>query len=784
MRGHQLNYQLLIFNYQFIMRLSQGFFPTQKEVPADAIVPSHQLMLRAGLMRQLGAGIFSFLPLGYAVMKKVMQIIREEMDAIGGQEFHLPALNPIELWEETDRVKAFGDIMFHVKNRPLVLAPTHEEVITAIAKNYLKSYKDLPQIWYQIQAKFRNEPRPKSGVLRGRQFTMKDSYSMDATWEGLDNSYDLHAEAYKKIYTRCGLKFFIVGASSGAMGGSRSQEFMVESQAGEDALVLCDKCDYAANIEVATSKISSAQRFEKSESIKEIHTPNVKTIDEVSAFLKMPLSQCAKSLVYIHEETPVLIFMLGNDQLNETKLQSVLSGNLRPAHPEELLQLTGANAGSIGPIGLKAKFKIIADKRLENANNLVCGANKNDYHIINVDFNRDVKIDEYHDLRTVEDKELCPHCNNPLRITKAIEVGHIFKLGTKYSESMKANFLDEEGKEHPLIMGSYGIGVERIIACFIEQHHDEYGIKWEKSITPYDVHLICVNANSEEVVKVSEEFYQQLQQEKISVLYDDRKNVSPGFKFKDADLLGIPLQIIVGEKNLKDGKIEIKNRQTGKRELINKNEVFNFVNKYINEFNVNLPSDGVQMDVVIKELIVKTLILAEGNQSKAAKMLNISRSQLRYRLDRHNINFENLNKNILKQEYIYLPSDGVQMDVVVKELIIKTLILAEGNQSKAAKMLSISRSQLRYELDKYKIEVQKSVILNEEDQKRKEQLKTEIRYLEEERDKLLSEHYTEEEQQKIKLTEEEQYKNKIKDFEEKIKQLVDKLDELIEKKIA
>jgi len=547
------------------MRFSKGFLPTVKEVPADAVIPSHQLMLRAGLMRPLGAGIYSFLPLGYAVMKKIIQIIREEMDAIGGQEFFLPALNPIELWEETGRVKAFGDTMFHIKNRPLVLAPTHEEVITSIARNHIKSYKDLPQIWYQIQTKFRNEPRPKSGVLRGRQFLMKDSYSLDSSWEGLDVSYDLHAQAYKNIYSRCGLNFFVVGASSGAMGGSGSQEFMVESDAGEDTVALCDHCRYAANVEVANSGAAKAARLPDNNSVEEIYTPNIKTIDELAKFLNVDAKRCAKSLVYISEGKPILIFMMGNDQLNETKLRAILNADVRAAEPGELSALTGADAGSIGPIGLKAKFRILADKRLEGANGLISGANKNDYHLTNIDFNRDVIIENYYDVRTVENGEPCPNCSKPLRIVKGIEAGHIFKLGTKYSVSLKANFLDVEGKEQPIIMGSYGIGVDRIIACHIEQHHDEKGIIWSMAIAPYEVHLICVNANSESVMAKSEEVYGRLTEKKIAVLYDDRTNVTPGFKFNDADLLGMPLQVVVGEKNLKNGQIELKDRSTGKR---------------------------------------------------------------------------------------------------------------------------------------------------------------------------------------------------------------------------
>lgn len=564
------------------MRLSNSFIPTLKEIPSDAIIPSHRLMLRAGMMRQLAAGIFSFLPLGYKVVKKVMDLIREEMDAIGGQELHLPALNPIEIWEKTGRVEAFGDILFHVKNRPLVLAPTHEEIIGWIAANHIESYKDLPQIWYQIQTKFRNEPRPRSGVLRGRQFIMKDSYSLDATWEGLDRSYELHSEAYKKIFTRAGLKFFVVGASSGAMGGTGSQEFMVESESGEDTCAICDECGYAANLEVATSNVEKATRVPANLQLKEIHTPNVKTIDELKEFLKVDESILAKSLVYIQDQTPYLILMMGNDQLNESKLQSIIGSNARPAHTEELIELTGADAGSIGPIGLKG-FKIIVDKRLEDANGLVSGMNKNDYHIANIDLMRDVRVDGYYDLRTVQSKEPCINCSKPLRIVNAIELGHIFKLGTKYADSLNAKFLDVNGEMKPIIMGSYGIGVERIVACCIEQSHDENGIIWHKSIAPFDVHIILVNSNLDSVVQIAEELYNTLRSNKIEVIYDDRSNVSPGFKFKDADLIGIPLQIIIGEKNTKDGNVEIKERKNNYRHIIEISKAVDFVKNFLKE---------------------------------------------------------------------------------------------------------------------------------------------------------------------------------------------------------
>jgi len=562
------------------MRLSKSFVPTLKETPAEAAIPSHQLMIRAGLIRPLTAGVYSFLPLGYRVAKKVMQIIREEMDAIGGQEFHFPALNPLELWESTGRVEAFGDILFQLKNRPLVLAPTHEEVVCSIAKNHVKSYKDLPQIWYQIQTKFRNEPRPRSGVLRGRQFIMKDSYTLDATWEGLDRAYNLHAQAYRKIYTRCGLKFFVVGASSGAMGGSGSQEFMVESETGEDTIVTCDHCGYAANLEVAVSKVPRATRDGISGELKEIHTPNVRTIDELAEFLKVKTNVLAKSLVYDSDGMPVLILMLGNDQLNESKLQSVLGSRAEPIDPEKLRSLTGADAGSIGPIGLKG-FRIIVDERLRGANNLISGANKTDYHVANIDMDRDVVVERFADLRTVESGEPCVQCESPLRIVHAIEVGHIFKLGTKYADSLNAKFLDEDGKEKPIIMGSYGIGVERIIASAIEQNHDASGIVWDKAISPFAVHLIAVNTNNKQVMEASEQLYVALGRTGVETLFDDRVDVTPGFKFNDADLLGMPLQLIVGEKNLKNGNVELKERRTGNRTIVKREEVIQRIQEFL-----------------------------------------------------------------------------------------------------------------------------------------------------------------------------------------------------------
>ena len=554
------------------MRLSKYFVPTLKEVPNDAVVTSHILMLRTGMIRMVSAGIYSFFPLGFIVMKKISEIIREEMDAIGGQEFHLPALNPKEIWEETGRVEAFGDILFHIKNRDYVLAPTHEEIVTYHARNVVKSYKDMPQIWYQIQTKFRNEPRPRSGVIRGRQFLMKDSYTFDNSWEALDRSYNLHDKAYRKIFDRCRLKYFVVGASSGAMGGTGSEEFMVKSDAGEDTVAYCESCGYAANVEVAASRIEGVKRKAESKSIYEISTPDVKSIDELCAFLKIDETQCAKSRIYVHNGEPVLILMLGNDEVNESKLVSVLGGNVRPGHPDELKEITGADAGSIGPMGFRGK--IIADHRLKDANNMFSGANKNDYHIGGIDFQHDVKNVEYQDLRIVKSEEGCPKCEMKLEVFSAIELGHIFKLGTKYSEAMAAKFIDEKGEEHPIIMGSYGIGVERIMACFIEQHHDDKGIVWEKPLAPFDVHLIALNMKNESVASTSEKIYNELMQNGISVLFDDRE-AAAGFKFNDADLLGMPIQIVIGEKKLKDNKVELKIRKANQRLDVDLTEVLN-----------------------------------------------------------------------------------------------------------------------------------------------------------------------------------------------------------------
>ncbi len=545
------------------MKFSKSYIPTMKEVPSDAIIPSHILMLRSGMVRMLSAGIYSFLPLGYKMIKKITAIIREEMDEIGGQEFHLPALNPREIWEQTGRVEAFGDTMFHVKNRDYVLAPTHEEIMTYHAKGNIKSYKEMPQIWYQIQTKFRNEARPRSGIIRGRQFLMKDAYSFDSSFEDLDKSYDLHYNAYRKIFDRCGIKYFVVGASSGAMGGNKSEEFMVKSDAGEDTVAYCEHCGYAANIEVATSNIEPVARSAESKEIFEISTPDVKSIDELCEFLGIDERETAKSRVYIFEEKPILVLMSGNDEVNETKLENALGGAVRPAHPEELKEISGADAGSIGPIGFK--YRVIADKRLKEGNNLYSGANKNDFHIGGIDLKRDLPDLEYFDLRTVEKGEKCTRCGKELDVFKAIELGHIFKLGTKYTEALGATFLNENGKENPIVMGSYGIGVERVLACYVEQNFDEKGIVWDEHLRPFDIHLLGLNMKKETVINAAEELYTKMHDAGFDVLFDDRNSVQAGVKFNDADLIGIPVQVIVGERGLKEGEVEIKIRKSGER---------------------------------------------------------------------------------------------------------------------------------------------------------------------------------------------------------------------------
>ena len=561
------------------MRWSNYFIPTLREVPADAEVVSHRLLLRAGMVRQLAAGIYSYLPLSWLVMTKIMRVIREEMNAIGGQEFFLPALNPREIWEETGRWTVMGDNMFRLKDRKgadLCLGMTHEEIFTGIARHELRSYKQLPQVWYQIQTKFRDEARPKSGVLRVRQFIMKDAYSFDVDAAGLDKSFEDQREAYIKIFTRCGLKFTSVEASSGAMGGSASTEFMVKTDAGEDLIATCESCGYAANLEKATSRIASiTDQTATTDAPEEFPTPNVRTIEDLIAFPGgATADRQIKTLVYIAtneagENFPALALLRGDHQLHETKLSDSIGAiAVRPAHPEEIRELLGAGAGSLGAVGAKDKaraakqeLRIIADRALTGRTNMTTGANKDDHHLRGVHIERDIKPDEWVDLRTVASGEACPNCEaGVLEVSKSLEVGHIFKLGTKYSVSMNATVLDQNGREVPVVMGSYGIGVERIMAAAIELHHDADGIIWPRAIAPFDVVVTVTNIKQQELTDAGERLYKDLRAAGLEVLLDDRDERA-GVKFKDADLVGIPYRITVGKK-IADSTVELFDRAT------------------------------------------------------------------------------------------------------------------------------------------------------------------------------------------------------------------------------
>lgn len=563
------------------MRWSQYFIPTLREDPADAEVISHKLLLRAGLIRQLGAGIYSYLPLAQRIALRIMQILREEMNRIGGQEFYLPALHPAEIWKESGRWDAIGDEMFRLKDRKdgdMCLGMTHEEVFTTIARNELRSYKQLPQVWYQIQVKFRDEARPKSGLMRLRSFIMKDAYSFDVDQAGLDKSFIDQREAYKRIFSRCGIEFSIVEASSGSMGGSESNEFVAKTEAGEDFIASCANCDYAANLEKATSRLDRISDSNGLAAPEEFPTPGVRTIEDLISFPGGATAENQiKSLVYVatinNEPQPVLALLRGDHQVHETKLADNLGATaVRPAHAEEIRELLGAGAGSLGGVGARARakeanfnLKIIADISLKQRRNMTTGANKDDHHLRGVDIARDIQPDHWADLRGVASGEGCPRCDQgTLEVYKAMEIGHIFKLGTKYSESMGATVLTEAGKPVPIVMGSYGIGVERIITAAIEQHHDSDGIIWPKSLAPFDVVVTITNTKDEKLRETAEKLYKDLQRAGLETLLDDRDERA-GVKFKDADLIGIPYRVTIGKKAA-DGVVELFERATKKSE--------------------------------------------------------------------------------------------------------------------------------------------------------------------------------------------------------------------------
>ncbi|HQR28877.1 MAG TPA: proline--tRNA ligase [Anaeromyxobacteraceae bacterium] len=547
------------------VRYGQMFIPTLKEAPADAQVASHRLLVRAGFIRQLGAGIYDHLPLARRSLAKVERIVREEMDAIGGQEFHLPALHPAEVWKESGRWEVMGDNMFRLKDRKggdYCLGMTHEEIFTAIARDELRSYRQLPQVWYQIQTKFRDEPRPKSGLLRVRQFTMKDAYSFDVDAAGLDKSYDDQRKAYERIFTRCGLDFVAVQAHSGAMGGSGSQEFMVRTDAGEDDVAACPRCRYAANTETARSRgpVRPVDPGERLDAPRRFPTPGVRTIEALERPPHgRPAARQLKTLVYVADEKPVLAVVRGDDELDEAKLQTATGASqVRPAHPEEIRPLLGADAGSLGAVGVR-NAPVLVDETLASAAGMVTGANENDVHLEGVDVARDLAGARRGDLRKVKGGEGCPRCDGELELFKALEVGHIFKLGTKYSESMKASVLLADGQSTPIVMGSYGIGVERVMAAAVELHHDQDGIVWPFSIAPFHATVLTMGKEPE-LQQAAAEVCAALGRAGLEVLLDDRDERA-GVKFKDADLIGIPLRIAVGKKGLAEGKVEWKLRR-------------------------------------------------------------------------------------------------------------------------------------------------------------------------------------------------------------------------------
>lgn len=564
------------------MRWSQFFIPTLREEPADAEVISHKLLLRAGLIRQLGAGIYSYLPLAQRSVLKITNIIREEMNAIGAQEFFLPAIHPAEPWKESGRWTVMGDNMFRLKDRKgadLCLGMTHEEIFTDIARKELRSYKQLPQVWYQIQTKFRDEPRPKSGLLRVRQFTMKDAYTFDIDFAGLDKAFDDQRGAYCRIYSRCGLEYVIVDADTGAMGGSASNEFMVYTNAGEDLVASCPKCGYAANTEKALSRIPAIVDENPDAKIEKFPTPNVRTIEDLVNFEGgAAADRQIKTLVFTvisekdkKETTQTLLALLrGDHPLNEAKLASAVGGmlraekaeliQLRPAHPEEIFTAMGAHAGSLGAVGV-TKFKVLADNALKGRANMTTGANEDDHHLRGVNIERDIKVTEWTELRTVAEGEGCPKCDGTLRLGKALEVGHIFKLGLKYSVSMGATVLNGEGKEVPIVMGSYGIGVERILAAAIELHYDEAGIKFPITIAPFEAVVVPLNVKDAELKATGDRLYDELRKAGVDVLIDDRDERA-GVKLNDADLVGFPFQVRIGPKKLKEGKVELYDRAT------------------------------------------------------------------------------------------------------------------------------------------------------------------------------------------------------------------------------
>jgi len=554
------------------MRVSQMLIPTLREVPAEAEIVSHQLMFRAGLIRKTAAGIYTYLPLALKVIQKISRIIREEMDAKGGQEVMLPIVQPAELWKESGRWDVYGDEMFRLKDRhqrEFCLGPTHEEVITDLVRSEVRSYKQLPLLLYQIQNKYRDERRPRFGLMRGREFSMKDLYSFDRDEAGASASYWKMFDAYTKIFSRCGLTFRPVLADAGAIGGTGgTHEFMVLAESGEAAVVYCGECDYAANVERAECAPDPAQTVETPDKTELVSTPGAKTISDVAAFLKVPAHKLIKTMVYRADERLVVALVRGDRELNEVKLTNFLGEvvRLELASQEDVLGLCGCPPGFVGPVGLK-NVEIVADAEIPLMVNAVVGANKPGYHLTGANPGRDFTVNRVGDLRSVEPGEACPKCGAELVSARGIEVGQVFNLGTKYSKSMGAKFLDENGKEQLIIMGCYGIGVTRTVAAAIEQNNDQDGIKWPMPIAPFQVIVVPVTLKDAVIVEAAEQLYRELSELGVEVMLDDRDE-RPGVKFKDADLVGYPLRVTVGAKTLQEGNFEVKFRSTGKVEFV------------------------------------------------------------------------------------------------------------------------------------------------------------------------------------------------------------------------
>ncbi|KOO49255.1 proline--tRNA ligase [Viridibacillus arvi] len=564
------------------MKQSKTFIPTLREIPADADVKSHQLLLRAGFIRQNTSGVYSYLPLATKVLKKIEQIVREEMEAIDAVELLMPALQQAELWQETGRWEAYGPELMRLKdrhNRDFALGATHEEVITSLVRDEVKSYKKLPLTLYQIQNKFRDEKRPRFGLLRGREFVMKDAYSFHATRESLDETYNDMVKAYTNIFTRLGLNFRAVIADSGSIGGKDTHEFMVLSEIGEDTIAFSDESSFAANIEMAEVNVEYSHSNEDMKELEKVSTPDQKSIDEIVEFLKVSPESCIKSLVFNVDDELVVVLARGDHEINDIKLKNALDAqSVELADDKVIFDLLGSHVGSLGPVKLPINVKVIADHAIKSIRNGVCGANEDGFHYINVNPGRDFAIDRFEDLRFIQVGDPSPDGKGTIKFAEGIEVGHVFKLGTTYSDSMKATFLDENGRAQSFIMGCYGIGVSRLVAAVAEQFQDSYGFVWPKQIAPYDIHLISVNEKDEAQKNLTEETYKLLQSYRYDVLYDDRKERA-GVKFADADLIGLPVRVTIGKK-ASEGILEVKFRQSGETFEWAKEELVDRLNNF------------------------------------------------------------------------------------------------------------------------------------------------------------------------------------------------------------